>query len=345
MTEQELLNAAKSGNIGAIEDYADCLIEKKSWKEALEWLRKGAHAGSFYCMMKNAHLTIAMVEATINIVTGEAANCLKDLEQAEKWVQSIRDAGKLDDEGVLSGTHGLYAEMVWCHYLVAIQSKNPSEYQSVIKRYHMISATPTSRATYAYIMALEEQGQFKEVVKASQALLNNHDNTAEDFMLERICVGLSQAYFEGNGASPDYQKAYEYVKLAAHYNPDCELVNFFESGNARKAFNAKHGNASPPPPTQPNSNSSGGCYVATAVYGSYDCPQVWTLRRFRDEVLANSFAGRLFIRTYYTISPMLVKWFGHCAWFRNLWKPTLDRMVKKLNDNGTEDTPYCDRDW
>ena len=29
-----------------------------------------------------------------------------------------------------------------------------------------------------------------------------------------------------------------------------------------------------------SSSSSGGCYVATAVYGSYDCPQVWTLRRF-----------------------------------------------------------------
>ena len=28
--------------------------------------------------------------------------------------------------------------------------------------------------------------------------------------------------------------------------------------------------------------SSGGCYVATAVYGSYDCPEVWVLRRYRD---------------------------------------------------------------
>ena len=28
--------------------------------------------------------------------------------------------------------------------------------------------------------------------------------------------------------------------------------------------------------------SNGACYVATAVYGSYDCPEVWTLRRFRD---------------------------------------------------------------
>ena len=37
-----------------------------------------------------------------------------------------------------------------------------------------------------------------------------------------------------------------------------------------------------------NGNSSGGCYVATAVYGSYDCPQVWTLRRYRDDTLAET---------------------------------------------------------
>ena len=79
------------------------------------------------------------------------------------------------------------------------------------------------------------------------------------------------------------------------------------------------------------SNNSG-CYVATAIYGSYDCPQVWTLRRFRDDCLAKSWYGRTFIRTYYTISPTLVKWFGHTAWFKNMWKPTLDRMVRRLNN-------------
>ena len=44
--------------------------------------------------------------------------------------------------------------------------------------------------------------------------------------------------------------------------------------------------------------SSGGCYIATAVYGSYDCPQVWTLRRFRDFKLAKSLGGRIFIKLY-----------------------------------------------
>ena len=42
-----------------------------------------------------------------------------------------------------------------------------------------------------------------------------------------------------------------------------------------------------------------GCYVATCVYGSYDCPQVWTLRRFRDDTLGSTWYGRTFIRVYY----------------------------------------------
>lgn len=88
-----------------------------------------------------------------------------------------------------------------------------------------------------------------------------------------------------------------------------------------------------------------GCYVATCVYGSYDCPQVWTLRRFRDHTLTESFLGRAFIRTYYKISPAIVKIFGGCNWFKKLWKGVLDRMVQRLNGNGVEDTPYKDQEW
>ncbi len=88
-----------------------------------------------------------------------------------------------------------------------------------------------------------------------------------------------------------------------------------------------------------------GCYVATCVYGSYDCPEVWTLRRYRDNQLAKSWYGRAFIRIYYAISPTLVKWFGKTKWFKKMWKGKLDRMVKKLQDKGVEDTPYKDKNW
>ena len=91
--------------------------------------------------------------------------------------------------------------------------------------------------------------------------------------------------------------------------------------------------------------AAGGCYVATAVYGSYDCPQVWTLRRYRDYTLAETWYGRAFIHTYYAISPTLVKWFGHTEWFKKMWKGKLDRMVANLKADGVEDTPYEDKVW
>lgn len=95
------------------------------------------------------------------------------------------------------------------------------------------------------------------------------------------------------------------------------------------------------PPKIPT--SSGSCYIATAVYGSYDCPQVWTLRRYRDFVLAKTWYGRLFIKTYYLISPSVVKHFGHIVWIRNIWKKPLDRMVMNLNKQGINDAPYDDQ--
>ena len=96
---------------------------------------------------------------------------------------------------------------------------------------------------------------------------------------------------------------------------------------------------------QAQRTSKGGCYVATCVYGSYDCPQVWTLRRFRDETLAATWYGRAFIRCYYAVSPALVRLFGGQRWFRAIWKPRLDGMVRRLNGQGVADTPYQDRPW
>ena len=92
-------------------------------------------------------------------------------------------------------------------------------------------------------------------------------------------------------------------------------------------------------------NSGCGCYVATAVYGSYDCAEVWTLRRFRDECLAKSWYGRTFIHIYYAVSPVLVGWFGDTKWFKKMWKGTLDSMVKNLQEKGYASTPYKDIDW
>lgn len=119
-----------------------------------------------------------------------------------------------------------------------------------------------------------------------------------------------------------------------------------ESAWSKVQFWAEKYNLTKPTYREPdNKQSSDGCYVATCVYGSYDCPQVWTLRRYRDNTLASTWYGRAFIHTYYAISPIVVKAFGNAQWFKNLWKNKLDKMVYNLQTNGVEDTPYQDKKW
>lgn len=89
--------------------------------------------------------------------------------------------------------------------------------------------------------------------------------------------------------------------------------------------------------------SGSACYVATAVYGSYDCPEVWTLRRFRDFTLDETWYGRLFIKAYYATSPTFVKYFGNVKVFKSQGKKLLDKWVAKLNSKGYESTPYKDK--
>ena len=134
------------------------------------------------------------------------------------------------------------------------------------------------------------------------------------------CGNLRDVYY--GGSKVDWQK----INIDNSENANADLLNA-----------TIHTSDTPTP--------SGGCYVATCVYGSYDCPEVWTLRRFRDETLAKTWYGRAFIHTYYAISPTIVKWFGNTNWFKDMWRGTLDKMVENLNAKGVPNTAYDDIDW
>lgn len=96
----------------------------------------------------------------------------------------------------------------------------------------------------------------------------------------------------------------------------------------------------PQEPT-PSKTSSGGCFVATAVYGSYDCPEVWVLRRFRDQTLAKSTLGRAFISAYYLTSPIALRLLGRHSGL--LFKRPIAALVRTLKARGYSDEPYAER--
>ena len=90
------------------------------------------------------------------------------------------------------------------------------------------------------------------------------------------------------------------------------------------------------------SGSKNGCFVATAVYGSYDCPEVWVLRRWRDFSLLETKRGRAFVRVYYATSPRLMEILGHRAWFVTPTRRAIDVFVRRLRRTGLSDAPYTD---
>ena len=78
-------------------------------------------------------------------------------------------------------------------------------------------------------------------------------------------------------------------------------------------------------------SGSSGCYIATAVYGSYTCREVVALRRYRDDYLAKRPFGRAFIKLYYAVSPTLAKAIRPDSALGRRIKAFLDRKVEKLN--------------
>lgn len=204
--------------------------------------------------------------------------------------------------------------------------------------------------------------QLKSVVSISMTGAQKGDQTARDLYAKLISAALllklkiPNDYIANN---PSMQE--KVLKLAELYvdycSADVERLKLYGSKLLPEALTArettlktfKSGLPSQVSDKIDNSsvqkNNSGGCYVATCVYGSYDCPQVWTLRRYRDYKLARTWYGRAFIKIYYTISPHIVKIFGNYGWFKMIWRTKLDKMVDKLKRKGFKDTAYQDKEW
>lgn len=163
------------------------------------------------------------------------------------------------------------------------------------------------------------------------------DYIANDSQLQNVIINHVNTNYEKLIKQWDLDiRKYKYMK--DNINKEIDFVNAWVEGWIKKMPSYRKDSF-----IKKEHYTKEACYIATCVYGSYDCPEVWTLRRFRDYTLVETWYGRLFIKCYYAISPTIVKWFGDTKWFKAFWKKKLDTMVFELNNKGIKNTHYQDK--
>jgi hypothetical protein len=85
-----------------------------------------------------------------------------------------------------------------------------------------------------------------------------------------------------------------------------------------------HGSGAKTSGNKPSSGGGGGCFIATVAYGSPLADEVSVLRKFRDERLIRSKAGRTIILIYNFFGPI-----GAVVVSRSLWLKKLTRILLK----------------
>lgn len=109
------------------------------------------------------------------------------------------------------------------------------------------------------------------------------------------------------------------------YDDNTSITYRYDSmGNRTQARVGKETPASNAPE---GGSSGGGCFIATAAYGSYFESHVKILRDFRDAYLLTNAPGRAFVAWYYRTAPPIADYIAGRAYLRMLVRWALTPVV------------------
>lgn len=277
----------------------------------------------------------------------DAYIALKDYNMAKGVLEALKmNRAKMlemhPDDGFTAESKYWYALVITKYAQIAILQNDASAALDYLVNDPIFEDTKTLGSYY--YMGIISKGDINANLKEISLAINCFSNLCEldvnsdSYVEEEVNMIISSNYYLGLIYATE--NGYKNKEKAITYLTNAKKLGYSITGEEIR--NMTDHIIDSTSPVQKSNDKSGGCYVATCVYGSYDCPPVWTLRRFRDNKLSQNIYGRMFIRVYYAVSPKIVKMFGEYGWFHKMWKKSLDRLVSKLQKNGMESTPYED---
>lgn len=313
--------AAESGDTVAQYEMGKIYYEGKyvqhNATEAFNWMQKSAEAGD------------AQAQNELGNFYRKGTGCVMDPHRAVVWFEKSSYQGNTD--GMWN-----YAERV---YLGEGTMRDPRKaetlFKTLINKRGLKENNPEMYGAALFRLAMLNTRDFNNLFEAF-----NYWEKAAEMGDATAQYNLGMCYLKGSGTSIDIKKAKEwFTKSSKNGFKDAQTgLDLLRQAEELEEMKRRQQDVQ----EYAQRVQQRGCYVATAVYGSYDCPEVWVLRRFRDKKLSSTILGRAFIKVYYAISPTCVKYFGKTKLFNKLFRNILDKKVSELRSEGYSDTPYYD---